>query len=149
MNRLQVFKLQKAIKEADDPINATNTYFGQNDALTLDTRDTTDSDKVVDGVHNEEELDSLRMEGIAHKQQKTLSEQHPRIEEIRVISQSLAFSKATARDAVNIAKLLNTSYNKGEVMNPIESFREDDCVDVDTVRMMIDDVDCEVRASNM
>jgi len=77
----------QAIKEADDPINATNTYFNQNEALTLDTRDTSDSDRVVDGVHTSEELSSLEAEGIEHKQQKSATEEHPRIDEIRVISQ--------------------------------------------------------------
>ena len=77
----------QAIKEADDPINATNTYFNQNEALTLDTRDTSDSDRVVDGVHTSEELSSLEAEGIEHKQQKSATEEHPRIYEIRVISQ--------------------------------------------------------------
>ena len=77
----------QAIKEADDPINATNTYFNQNEALTLDTRDTSDSDRVADGVHTSEELSSLEAEGIEHKQQKSATEEHPRIDEIRVISQ--------------------------------------------------------------
>jgi len=98
----------------------------------------------VDGVHDSDKMRELKAQGIAHKQQKTEADQHPRIDEIRVISQSLAFTKANMNDAAYISAMVNRSYNKGEVNNPIESFREGDCVDVDTVKMMIEDPNCEV-----
>ncbi|GMI51054.1 hypothetical protein ScalyP_jg9180 [Parmales sp. scaly parma] len=118
----KMIELQKNISQADDPINAPQTYFNQNDSLQLDTRDTTDnSDKIVDGTHTTSELADLAAEGINHRQQQEDLDLHPRSAEINVIAQSLAFTKANLSDAPSIAKLINSSYNRFEAS---DSFRE-------------------------
>ena len=84
----KMIELQKNISQADDPINAPQTYFNQNDSLQLDTRDTTDnSDKIVDGTHTTSELADLAAEGINHRQQQEDLDLHPRSAEINVIAQ--------------------------------------------------------------
>lgn len=69
---------------------------------------------------------------------------HPRLDEIRVISQTLAFSSATPKDSKQITTLMNNAYNKAERNNGIEKFRTGDVIDEETVKAMIEDKGCEI-----
>ncbi len=132
--RAEAFKLQDAIRVADEPGTAVQTYFGQNSALELDTREEGWSSEF--GVEEREAA-----EGNGFKQQRTLLESHPRYDEIKVISQSIAFSEAGSGDVKEVTNILNLAYNKSEhrSSNPHEGFRTGDVIDDDTVKAMIED----------
>ena len=143
----EAMRLQKAIAAADEPENMAQTYLGQNNDLTLDTRKEGHTSAFTSKEIDELGLDDAEFS--AFKQQRDEEEDHPRLDEIRVISQTLAFSRATPKDAPAIAVLLNNSYNKAECNNGVEKFRTGDVIDVSTVMAMVRDPGCRMMISEV
>lgn len=69
-------------------------------------------------------------------------EDHARIDEIRVVAQALAFRGALRHDTNEIAALVNKAYH-GEMAGQPEGFRRTPVVDVEMLRCMVDDPDCQ------
>jgi hypothetical protein len=142
--REEAFRLQEAIKVAWEPGTDVQTWFGQNDELTLDCR----KEGFVESFTDKElrELADSEKDGHVFKQQKSEDAKHPLAEQINVIAQGLAFTLATKADVAKITAVVNSAYNKMERIdkNWGEGFRTGDAVDDETVAMMIRDPDVTV-----
>ncbi|GMH53369.1 hypothetical protein TL16_g01440 [Triparma laevis f. inornata] len=143
----EAMRLQKAIAKADEPENMAQTYLNQNNDLTLDTRKEHHSSAFTSKEIDELGLDETEFS--AYKQQRDEEDNHPRLDEIRVIAQTLAFSKASTKDAPAIAVLLNLAYNKAECNNGVEKFRTGDVIDEATVSAMIRDPGCRMMIAEV
>eukprot|EP00518_Triparma_eleuthera_P004919 CAMPEP_0182455710 /NCGR_PEP_ID=MMETSP1319-20130603/1798_1 /TAXON_ID=172717 /ORGANISM="Bolidomonas pacifica, Strain RCC208" /LENGTH=143 /DNA_ID=CAMNT_0024653833 /DNA_START=17 /DNA_END=445 /DNA_ORIENTATION=- len=126
----EAFRLQSAIASSSDPANQAQTYFGQNNDLTLDTRKEGHTSAFTDA-----EMDSLGLDDSdfsSYRQQATSDASHPRYGQVTVIAQGLAFVPAEAADAGPLADVFNKAYNKAEVCHPAEKFRTGDVADEPT-----------------
>lgn len=154
-----MLRLQSSILASSSPGNLPQTYFGQNQDLTLDTRGPSDTCALTP-----DELDEIDREcppspssssSGRYKQQKSPYE--GRMNEVQLISQGLAFCDARPGDAGKVASIINVGYASHE--NKLnETYRsralKDGCgdrhddsrgmcdiVDADTVRTMISSTD--------